>query len=132
MKRSVGSEAGAVECDTFEHLSSVNSEKVSLTVYAEASIVDAFVAGCARTFVLSLDVETLLVADVTVFQHVFRTFLLHDAFCGIDDILTRRTEALRAMRGDFAVVITLEVLAKRPIFARELVVGTVDVSVAEL
>jgi hypothetical protein len=51
---------------------------------------------------------------------------------GVDDVLAGRTEALRTTRGDFAVVVTLETLARRLIRARELVIGAVDVAVAEL
>lgn len=103
-----------------------------LTVHAKASAACSFVAGSARAFVLAIRAYALLVADLAVLQHAFGAFLLHHAFRGIDDILSRRTEALRSVRCDFAFVVALETLARRTIRAGELIVGAIDMTVAEL
>jgi hypothetical protein len=106
--------------------------EVSLTVYAEASITDTFVASGARALVLTFDDAALLVAGFSLFQRFLHAFLLRHALRRIDDILPHRTEALRPVRRHPAVVVTLETLAGRAILARELIVGTVNATVAEL
>lgn len=126
----MGSEAGAVKGDTLSIC--VECKQARLTVNAQAAAVHPLVAGRARALVLALDVDALLVAHFPVVQHVVDAFLLHHALGGVDDVLAGWAEALRAVRRHLAVVVALEVLARRAVGAGELVVGTIDVSITEL
>lgn len=79
----------------------------------------------------AVDINALLIANVAVVE-LFSAFLLHDAFRRVHDVLTWRTKAFRTVRCHFAVVIALEILAQASVSAAELIVRTIDVSIAEL
>jgi hypothetical protein len=66
MKSRVGSETGAVEIRYCYTSATIKTNATRLTVEAEASAVYSFIAWSARAFVLSVDVDALLIADLTI------------------------------------------------------------------
>lgn len=103
-----------------------------LTVYTKTSVVNSFKSWSARAFVFSLNVHALLVTEFVVFKHILTAIRLQDALRRVHDILTRRTVAAWSMGSNFAFIVALKIFAEWLIWANELIIGTVNVSIAEL